>query len=267
MKQYLSLFRIRFTNNLQYRAAAYAGVATQFFWGFMELLLYRAFYRSDSANFPMDFAQLSSYIWLQQAFLTLFMVWYLDSEIMQTITNGNIAYELSRPMDLYSMWFIKNISARLSRAFLRCVPVLLFAAFLLKPYSLSLPHDFPAFALFLITSVLALFTVVSFCMLVYISTFYTMSPIGIRVVASSLMEFLSGAIIPLPFLPDGIRRIVDLTPFASMQNLPLRIYSGNIAGAEMVRGILLQIFWLLTMLLIGRLWMKKTLKKVVIQGG
>lgn len=267
MKQYFSLFRIRFTNSLQYRAAAYAGVATQLFWGFMELLLFRAFYRAGSAEFPMDFSQLSSYIWLQQSFLAMFMLWFFDSEIFNSITSGNVAYELARPMDLYSMWFTKNIAARLSRAVLRCVPILLVAALLPEPYGISLPHDYVSFIIFVITTVLAFFTVVAFCMLVYISTFYTLSSLGIRIVAASLTEFLSGAIIPLPFLPDGIRQVIDLTPFAAMQNLPFRIYSGNIAGTEMVAGIALQVFWLVALILIGKLWMSKALKRVVIQGG
>ena len=36
MKKYLSFFRMRFLMGLQYRAAAAAGVVTQFTWGFME---------------------------------------------------------------------------------------------------------------------------------------------------------------------------------------------------------------------------------------
>ena len=32
MKKYLSFFRIRFIAGLQYRAAAWAGIATQFAW-------------------------------------------------------------------------------------------------------------------------------------------------------------------------------------------------------------------------------------------
>lgn len=267
MKQHSSLFRIRFTNSLQYRAAAYAGIATQFAWGFMNLLLFRAFYRADSANFPMEFSQLSSYIWLQQAFLALFMTWFYDSEIFQSITSGNVAYELARPMDLYSMWFTKNIASRLSRAVLRCAPILLVSSFLPKPFGLSLPNDFVSFVIFVITMTLAFFTVVAFCMLVYISTFYTLSPLGIRIVATSLTEFLTGGIIPLPFLPDRIRQVIELTPFATMQNLPFRIYSGNIAGAEMIKGVLLQVFWLVALVSIGKLWMSWALKKVAIQGG
>jgi len=267
MKKYLSFFRIRFINGLQYRAAAYAGVATQFAWGFMEILLFRAFYRDNPYSFPMEFSQLVSYVWLQQAFLALYMLWFYDNEIFMTIISGNAAYELARPMDLYNMWFTKNLAVRLSRAALRCMPILLVAVFLPEPYGISPPVSLFGFFMFAVSMVLALCCLVALSMLVYISAFYTLSPWGIRIVAAVLTEFLTGAIIPLPFFPEKILKILSLTPFASIQDLPLRIYSGNIAGREMLWRILIQIIWTVVLVLTGRLWMAKALKKVVVQGG
>ena len=49
MKKYLSFFRMRFLMGLQYRAAAAAGVVTQFTWGFMELLVDKKFMASIAA--------------------------------------------------------------------------------------------------------------------------------------------------------------------------------------------------------------------------
>lgn len=267
MKKYLSFFRIRFSAGLQYRAAAAAGVATQFAWGAMEILLFRAFYQASPTDFPMGLSQLSAYIWLQPAFLALFAPWIFDNEIFEIITRGNIAYELSRPLDLYGMWFTKNIALRLSRAVLRCAPILVVAAFLPAPYGMSLPDGAAAFSMFLLTMALAALLVNAFCMLVYIATFYTLNPLGIRIVALSLTEFLTGGIIPLPFLPDQVRRIVELTPFAGMQNLPFRIYSGNLAGAEMARAVCLQVFWLAALLALGVGLMRVSLRRVVVQGG
>ena len=166
MKKYASFFRIRFTTGLQYRIAAYAGIATQFAWGFMEVLMFRAFYRADAAAFPMSFSQLSSYIWLQQAFLALFMTWFFDNDIFASITGGNIAYELVRPMDLYGMWFVKNLASRLSKAVLRCMPILVVAAFLPVPYKLLLPVSFPSFLVFLFSMLLGFCMVVAFGMLI-----------------------------------------------------------------------------------------------------
>ncbi|NLA76941.1 MAG: ABC transporter permease [Clostridiales bacterium] len=267
MKKYISFFRIRLLAGLQYRAAAYSGMATQFVWGIMEVLMYAAFYRVGGEQFPMDFQALSSYIWLRQAFLSLFMLWILDNDIFSMITSGNIAYELARPIDIYDMWFVKNLSMRISKAALRCMPVLVFAALLPAPYGIAAPVGIIEFLLFLITCVLALFTVVAFCMLIYVSTFYTMNPLGIRMVSNALGEFLSGSLIPFPFFPKTIASLLSFLPFAGMQNLPFRIYGGDITGSEIFSGIALQIFWLAAMVIFGKLWTAHALKRVVVQGG
>lgn len=267
MNKYLSFFKIRLTNGLQYRAAAWAGIATQFAWGGMTLLMFWAFYQNGENTFPMTFPELSSYIWLQQAFLAFYMAWYFDNDIFNSITGGNIAYELCRPIDLYAMWFVKNMAVRLSRAILRCFPILIVAAFLPKPFNISLPYNSVAGLMFIISLILGFLVLVAFSMLIYISVFYTLSPLGIRILTTSVVEFLAGAIIPLPFFPQKLQTLVMLLPFASMQNTPFQIYNGYIAGSAILKSVLLQIIWLGLLLIWGKLLMQQALKKVVVQGG
>jgi len=267
MKKYAALFRVRFIHSLQYRAAALAGAVTQFAWGFMELLAFMAFYRADPAAFPMELPQMASYVWMQQAFLAMFGMWFGESDFSASITEGSVAYDLVRPMDLYGRWFCQAAANRVARAALRCAPILLAAFFLPAPYRMSLPPGPAHFALFLLSVVLSLGVVVSFSMLIYISMFYTLSPTGVRSLACLASEFLSGMYIPLPFFPEPVRKIVELLPFAAMQNMPLRIYSGSIAGSDALRGVALQVFWLAALLLLGRLALSRALKKVVVQGG
>lgn len=267
ISQYLSFFRMRFIAGLQYRAAALAGVSTQFAWGILGLLMYKAFYEVKPGAFPMTFQALASYIWLQQALLALFMTWFLENEIFEAITSGGIAYELCRPVKLYHMWFVRSMANRLSKAVLRCMPILVFAAFLPAPYGISPPPDLSAGVGFLITAVLGFLVVVAFCMLVYITTFFTYSPAGVRMVAVSVVEFFAGGVVPLPFLPDGLRRVVELLPFASMQNVPLRVYSGDISGMDILAKAGLQLFWAAVLIWLGQYITAAALKRVVVQGG
>ncbi len=264
---YLSFFRIRFINGLQYRAAAFAGVATQFSFGFMFMLMYYAFYQTGNNNLPMPFPQLASYLWLQQAFLALFMSWFYDDDIFNCITDGSVAYELCRPADLYTMWFIKNIAVRVARAVLRCMPIIMVAVFLPKPFRLLPPVSLLAGVLFLISMVLGMLVLISYNMLIYISAFYTISPMGVRILSVSFVEFFSGAIIPLPLLPDNIRVVFELLPFGSIQNTPFLIYNGTIPVESSAPTIMLQLFWFVVMLMIGRVLMNKALTKVIVQGG
>ena len=267
MNKYSAVFRIRFIGALQYRAAALAGMVTQFAWGFMEIFAFAAFYRANPGVFPMEFSQTVSYIWMQQAFLALFMMWFWENDIAAAITEGGVAYEMVRPVDLYSRWFCQAAANRLARAVLRCMPILIVAFIVPEPYRMSLPPDMGQLVLFLVSAVLALGVVVSFSMLMYISLFYTLSPMGVRIIVAVLSDFLAGATVPLPFFPEPVRAVAELLPFAAMQNMPLRIYSGNIAGIDALSGIGLQIFWFAALFFTGRIWMGRALKKVVVQGG
>lgn len=267
MKAYISFFRIRFIYSLQYRAAAYAGIATQFAWGFMYIMLYETFYRSNPKAAPMEFSQLANYIWLQQAFLALFFAWFLDNDIMDMISSGNVAYELIRPLNIYNTWFVKNCATRLSKALLRCFPILIIAYFLPKPYKFSMPASSLSAGLFIISMFLSLIVVVAYCMLIYILTFFTISPVGVRIILVMVSDFFSGGLVPLPFLPDWLTRYIYLSPFAAMQNDPFLIYSGNLPLHEALSSIILQIVWAFVLILMGKVILSEALKHVVVQGG
>lgn len=267
MQKYLSFFRLNFTQGLQYRAAALAGIVTQFAWGFLEVVVYQAFYQAQAEAFPMTISATASYIWMQQAFLALFATWMMDNDIFDAIARGNISYSLCRPIRIYNMWFSQSTAARVSRAVLRCFPILLVAAFLPEPYGIAKPASAWHFGLFLITLILGLLVTVAFSMFVYVSTFFTLSPQGVRIVFTSMADFFAGAIIPLPFFPPNWQRVLELLPFASMQNVPLRIYSGSMTGAETGRAVVLQIIWLAVLVFSGSGLCRAAEKKATIQGG
>jgi len=258
---------MRFTGSLQYRSAALAGMSTQFAWGFMEIFAFAAFYRANPSAFPMEFSHTVSYIWIQQAFFALFNTFLAADDISESIESGSIAYEMVRPVDLYNRWFCQFTANRFAQTLLRCFPVLIVAFLVPEPYRLSLPPEFGTFALFLLSVILAVGVVAAMSMFTYISVFYTFSFRGARLVFGNLSMFLSGAVVPLPFFPAPLQTVAELLPFAAMQNMPFRIYSGNIAGEEALRGIALQMFWLLVLVAAGRFAMGRALKKVVVQGG
>ena len=267
MKKYGSFFRLRFVMGLQYRAAAWAGVATQFAWGGMLIAMFRAFYETEPEKFPMTFQSTANYIWFQQAFLALFAAWMLESEIFESIRDGNIVYELCRPMKIYSMLFVRAMAVRISRAALRCLPILLFAVCLPEPYGLTAPESAAAFLLFSVSMVLGLLVTVAFGTLIYGVTFFTIAPDGLRLLVTSAMDFFNGAVIPLPFFPDRVRAVMEILPFAAMQNVPLRIYSGDLAGGEALRAVGLQCFWLAVLVALGRALTSAAEKKLTVQGG
>lgn len=267
MKKYVYFFRLRFSSGMQYRMASVTALTTQMIWGLMECLAYKAVAEASGSGLPMEYSSIVTYIWLKEALYVLFNTWSADHELFEMITNGDVAYEMCHPLSVYTMWFSRTVGARCAEAVMRCVPVLACAFLMPKPFRMTLPVTPASFGLFLVTLLLAFGITVTFCMLVYMLCFFTISPQGWRMMMTGAVEFLSGNLIPLPFFPKQYLFLVELSPFAYMQNVPFRIYSGDLAGAEAYLCIAKQIFWLAALLLAGSGLWKLAEKRVMIQGG
>ena len=267
MRGYLSYFKTVLLSSLQYKTAAIAGIFTQFFWGFLQIFIYQAFYSGVGQDTPMDFEKLVAYIWLQQAFLALVYIRNKDESIAKSIKNGTVAYELVRPYNLYTWWFVKCIAQRFATVSLRCVPILTIAVFLPKPYNLVLPSSFGTFAMFIVNLLLGALIIVSIMMIIQTITFFTYEDKGISSIIFNFAELLSGMSLPLPLLPKTVQTICQFFPFWLIGDLPFRIYSGDITLMASYKFIGLQIFWIITLVIIGMLILKYAMKKVYIQGG
>ena len=266
MRGYLSYFKSQLLTGLQYRSAAIAGLCTQFFWGFLYCMVYSAFYSHASID-SINFRELICYVWLNQALFSLILIRTKDSEIMDMIKNGTVAYELCRPYDLYFWWYLKLLAKRYANVALRFLPVITLACLLPKPYNLVAPISFKAFILFLITLFLGTLIIAGINIIIHFISFFTMQDKGISSIITTVGELLAGFDVPLPLLPLIIITVSEYLPFRLVGDLPFRVYSGNISGDYVVKCIILQVIWILLLMIIGKLIMKKALKRVCIQGG
>jgi len=267
MSAYLSVIRLRFINGLQYRTAAIAGLSTQLFFGLIFIMVFVAFYSGTAKTLPMSLSEVVTYVWLQQIFLSLIMLWARDNEIFSLITGGNIAYELCRPVQLYGFWSAKLLAQRLANVVLRCLPITAVVFLLPQPYRMSLPQSWTSFILFLISLLLGLLVVVAISMLIYISVFWTMSPTGSIMMIAVASELLAGMIIPIPLMPEWLQKVTFILPFRWTVDFPFRVYSGHIPAAEALWGILIQLFWIAALAGFGMWCLRTALRRVVIQGG
>lgn len=267
MKQYFTFFRIRFVAGLQYRVAALAGMSTQLVWGAMEILLYRAFYLEYPERFPMGLQALTAYIWLQQAFLSLFFIYAWENELFEAARTGSVAYELVRPVSIYGMWSVRSLALRLSRGVLRAIPVIFVAVLIPAPYGLRLIVTPTVFLAFLLSLGLMLWVVIALTMILYGASFHMTYSAGLNMLFAALMDLFSGSIVPLPFFPDGLRTIAELSPFGAMQNVPLRIFGGDILPGQMPGYLCLQLFWAVALTAIGYTLVRTGLRRCTVAGG
>jgi len=265
---YLHYFKLRFITNLQYRAAALAGIFTQLFFGMIFILVYYAFYMSNpNSSLPMDWNNLVTYIWLQQSFYALIYPYERDQELLNMIKDGNLAYEILRPQNLFIKFYVKMIAKKMVSSLLRCFPVIIVGFLLPEVFRLSLPLSVSHFILFVISLIMSCLLVSVLTIVVHILTMFTIDSKGIISIYSVISEVFAGSTIPIPFFPEFLKKIAYILPFRYICDLPFRIYSGDIIISEGITLILQAILWIIIIVIIGILITKIALKKAVIQGG
>ncbi len=81
-----------------------------------------------------------------------------------------------------------------------------------------------------------------------------------------LVEFLSGVLFPLDILPQAIQKVINFLPLPYLVYFPLQIYLGKQSTYELVRGFVVEIFWLGALALFLNFIWKKGLKVYESQG-
>ena len=123
------------------------------------------------------------------------------------------------------------------------------------------------FVITLISLVLGVLVVAGLNMIVYTMGFYTYNEQGIGSILNSIMEVLSGGLVPVVLLPKVIQKATYYLPFRLVSDLPFRIYTNNLGISEGILGIGLQMIWIVILIIVGDLIVKKSLGRVFVQGG
>ena len=273
LRPYRAILSARFRMLLQYRAAALAGLWTQIFFGLVLLMIYEAFYRSTTVRQPMTFAEIVSYVWLGQALLAM-LPWNADAEIRAMVRSGAVAYELCRPIDLYSLWYARALAWRTAPTILRAVPMCVIAAVILPLVGLrrvAARESTLARRRSRVRRHARLYAPPRLRSHDADQHQLSSGPsagTGPSILLTALATFLSGMIVPLPLFPDWAQPIVQALPFAGLVDLPFRVFTGHIpAGADAVSVLQHQIVWTIALVLFGRWLLSRGMRRVVVQGG
>jgi ABC-2 type transport system permease protein len=107
----------------------------------------------------------------------------------------------------------------------------------------------------------------AFMMLLNIAVVVTLNDRWVSQSLNPLLVVLSGSLVPLALYPDWAQRALFLQPFAGIVDIPFRIYSGNLVGALAYEGLALQLMWIIVLVVVGRVWMSRAMRRLEVQGG
>lgn len=237
-----------------------AGLATNFFFGLLRMALLQALYGARPEVADMNLQEAITFTALSQATITLISLWGWY-EVMRSVNSGEIASDLLKPMSYFNFWLARESGRVAANFFLRSFTILgLYALFL----DLKAPQNGVAL---LMAIVLAFLNSFAWRFLINLAAFWTPNAIGIGRFAFSLTVVFSGFFLPLRFYPEWFVKLCYLTPFPAMVNTPIELYLGLLSGREVAIALAGQIFWFVSLLVLGNLALRAGVRRLVIQGG
>ena len=260
---YLAVLSARFRMGLQYRSAAFAGLCTQLFWGMIRIAIFSAFYRSTLHAQSMTLSDTMTYVWLGQAMFAI-LPWQVDPDVQSMIKTGTVAYELLRPVDLYSLWFTRAFGQRIAPLLLKAVPMLTIAAIFmhLKP-----PATWQCGVAWMTATFLAAILASVISALMTISLLWTTTGDGIARLLPVFAYSLSGMDVPLVFFPNWSHPLLYALPFRYLVDFPFRLYLGKFPMSDWPALFGQEIAWIVALVILGRVLVARGRRKLVLQGG
>lgn len=263
MRLFVEIARRSFRRHLTYRAAALAGLVTNFFFGLLRVAVLLALYGPRQEVEGITVAGIVTYMALTQAviaYLSMFG-WY---DLMLSVHNGEVATDLLKPMHLFTFWLAQDVGRALVALLLRGITIMVIFALVLD---LTYPETAVQWLALLLSVILSWLVSFAWRFFVNLPAFWTPNARGIMRFGFVLSWFCSGFLMPLRFFPDWVQHLANLTPFPYMLNTVVEVYLGVLQGWTLIQALLLQAAWALGLILAGQLVLKTAVKRLVILGG
>ena len=263
MNRYVEIARVSYRRHRAYRAANIAGLASNGYFGLVRSFVFLALYRARPEAEGYVLLDALTYVWVTQALIMPVMHWgWL--EIAQTIRDGDVISDLSKPVSFFGYWLSRDLGRSGYYVLYRFIPTLCIGLIL---FPMRLPEHLTTWIYFSLSILMA--AVLGFCVLflINITGFWTTDVRGINSVVLTAVNFLTGFIVPLEFFPPAARAIAEVLPFAGMISIPINIFLERATGLAMLGLLGRQALWVCMLVLACRVTLAAATRRLVVQGG
>ena len=268
LRPYFSILRKNLTGRLQYRAATWSQLLTNAFWGCARSAIIVTFYRYGSGTSALTMQQAVTLVWLQQIAMNLLPgMGGMDQAVWTKIVRGDVGYELLRPMDVYSHWYASAAAGKLAPFLLAVVPMTMAGQLVPGEIGMGAPASLWHLLACLLTLLSGLAVSCAVILIAYAMMMKVNAGTGPANIFMYTTQILAGSVLPLQLWPESVQTLMKYQPFAGMMDLPLRFFVGSEPLSALPGVLMMQLFWAAALILTGRLWIRRNLTRLTIQGG
>ena len=263
----LAFVRVSFLSMLAYRLRFYTGIVTYLIYVTIYTSIWSAVYHDPQSRGAL--AEFGSY----DALFTYFAIGWLarsftfnniDRDLSELVETGHVASRVARPVSLH----VQMVSAAMGQMLFRltCFSPLIAVALVLI-WGLLPPASAAAAAMFALSLALGIVILAEVNFLVGLLAFKTKSIQGIAHAKQTMLEVLSGLLVPLSYFPDTLETIARATPFPALTSTPNRLYLGLLEGEAAWRELGFSAAWCVVLIVAAHFAGRAVSRSLTVQGG
>jgi ABC-2 type transport system permease protein len=181
----------------------------------------------------------------------------LGSRISELVIDGTISNMLIKPLKI-RLWLLSeeigHIVFRLTIKLLVFVPIYLV---LFGSIDIEL-KNIPLFVAALLLSFLLTFSIY---FMAGILAFWFKDVHSLHWAIRRTIYFLAGAVIPLSFVPDRLRSIINILPFKYIFDFPINNLTTGMNYEVFIRSLTIQLLWILIFIILSGFMLNKAIKQ------
>jgi ABC-type uncharacterized transport system permease subunit len=265
IRKYLTLTRAGIIEALSFRVSYIVTILGNLVYLIVIYYLWKAIYASSSTDVVngMTFTDTMIYLVLATALSSFFEV-YLVWQIGRNIQSGKIILDIIKPME-FQIYTFFYVSGNYVVAFIATFLPTFILVYFLTGGAIAIGTNL---VFFIVSIIMGL--IINFCIDFFVATIclFTQSTWGINIMKEVIILFVSGATIPIAFFPEPLKTIVGYLPFQAIYNTPLLfLVDESLTMDKSIKMLLVQLFWVFFVILASRLFWKKSIKIMTVNGG
>lgn len=258
----LSLLTRHLKTRMVYRASFWINFIFDTLVVFMQVYVWKTLL-SGYITTEITAVGMTTYVALSHAIRTLTRT-SAELIIEERLHSGDICFDLVRPLSFRVQMIATDTGRCITELFTHALPSIAIVAIV---FGIEPPASLASGAVFLLLTGVGV--IVSFYIryLIGLIGFFVLKASHLSWFFGTIEGFLSGAIVPLWFYPDWLRKVADAAPFKMIYFTPISVYLGKTSLPELVSMAPYYIFWLLGLVVIERLFWRAAIRRIVVQGG
>lgn len=262
IKKYWILTELSFQIAMVYRVHFFLSLLAGLIQALILYYIWQAVFVNQIEVNGFTLSQIVTYIFVSYAIKNLYS-FTSEVNISIGIRDGSVAMDLIKPLNYQLARLFESLGLIAIEGILISILVLALGVVMFEIHG---PPGQLMGAAFGVSLVLSLLVNFSISYIVGMFSFWTTS---LHLFSSKrfVMDFFSGALVPLAFFPDWLQDVAFVLPFYSVVHLPVSIYLGRIEEDVLYGALLPQLFWCIVLWAVGSLMWSQASKKITIHGG